>query len=155
MSFQIHALPAAVFAPLFDMSDAARAARNARRVVVDAKPGYPCRVSLADAEIGESVLLVHYEHQPEATPYRASHAVFVREGVEGTRPAPGEVPDVLKSRLLSLRAFNASHEMIAADVMPGEGLADAAEAMFADPAVQYLHIHNAKPGCYAARATRA
>ena len=43
--FQIHALQAAQFTPLFGLSDDELAAQRACRITVDAKPGYPCRVS--------------------------------------------------------------------------------------------------------------
>jgi hypothetical protein len=79
MSFQIHALPVETFKPLFGMSEQELARINAARIVVDEKPGYPCRVSLADAEVGETVILLNHEHQPAESPYRASHAIFVRE----------------------------------------------------------------------------
>ena len=78
MTFQIRALPAGQFAHLTQLSDAELAAQNIHKRVVDAHPGYPCRVSLQDADIGETVFLLHHCHHDEATPYRASHAIFVR-----------------------------------------------------------------------------
>jgi hypothetical protein len=155
MPFQIHALPADLFSDLFSLSDTELAGKSARRMIVDENPGFPCRVSLADAEIGDIVVLVNYQHQPNDTPYRASHAVFVRQGVEQARPAPGEVPEALASRLMSVRAFDAAHDMIAADVVGGENVGAAIESFFADPGVDYLHLHNAKQGCFAASVTRA
>jgi len=155
MTFQIHALPEALFADLFALDADALAARHARRIVVDAAPGYPCRVSLEDAAVGETVTAVNFLHQPAPGPYRASHAVFVRERARQARPAPGEVPDVLRKRLLSLRAFDADHAMIDADVVEGAAAADGVARLFENPRAAYLHIHNARPGCYAARATRA
>lgn len=155
MSFRITALPAARFAPLFALSDAELWRRGAVRQVADRTPGFPCRVSLEDAEPGETVLLVHHEHQPADTPYRASHAVYVREGAVEARPAAGEVPAVLRRRLLSVRAFDAEGMMADADVVEGAALEPAVARMFARPNVAYLHLHNAKPGCYAARVDRA
>jgi uncharacterized protein YbaR (Trm112 family) len=124
-------------------------------MVADAKPGYPCRISLVDAEVGEAVILVNFEHQPGESPYQASHAIFVREQAEQAFPTVDEVPAVLATRLISIRAFNKRHYMIAADVVDGVLLAEAIPAMLDDPAVDYLHLHNAKPGCFAARVTRA
>ena len=155
MSFQVHALPYARFAPLFGLSDAELAAASARRMVVDAKPGYPCRVSLADAEPGETVILLNFEHQPAASPYRASHAIFVRENAGQAFPAIGTLPEVLTSRLISIRAFDDRDDMVKADVVDGAGLKDAITAMLRERKVLYLHLHNAKPGCYAAKVTRA
>jgi hypothetical protein len=155
MTFQISALPKASFAHLFTLSDAELAARGAIRRRVDAKPGFPCRVSLADAEIGEEVILAHFEHQSAPTPFRSSHAIYIRPLADEARPAAGEVPPLLRSRILSLRAFDAAGMMIDADLADGRELEPAAERMLADPRVAYLHIHYAKPGCYAARIDRA
>lgn len=155
MTFQIHALPAAPFAPLFALSDAELAARNMHRSTVQSCPGTPCRVSMRDAEVGETVILLNYEHQPEDSPYRATHAIFVREGAEHTQPAPDEVPDVIRSRLISLRLFDMAHMMIDADVVEGHQLSAAIQAAFEDDQVAYAHLHNAKPGCFAASVTRS
>ena len=153
--FQILPLPYAPFADLFELDDAGLAARRARRVVADAFPGYPCRVSLDDAQPGETLILVHHTHQPTETPYRASHAVYVREGAAAASPAPGAVPPMLLRRPISLRAFDAAGMMRAADLAEGEAVGPAIRDLFADPAVAEVHLHNAKPGCYAARAVRA
>ena len=155
MSFQIHALPSAQFETLFTLSDRELADARASSIVVDAKPGYPCRVSLADAEIGETVILVNFKHQAADSPYQATHAIFVRENAEQAHPEVGAVPEALESRLMSIRAFDEKHFMIAADVVEGLGLRKVIPAMFENPKISYLHLHNAKPGCFAARVTRA
>jgi hypothetical protein len=155
MSFRISGLPAAPFAPLFALSDAELRRHGAVRRVADRTPGFPCRVSLRDADPGETVLLVHYEHQPADTPYRAAHAIYVREGAVEARPAVGEVPDVLRRRLLSARAFDAAGMMLDADVADGLALEPVVRRLLSRPGFAYLHLHNAKPGCYAARVDRA
>ena len=79
MDFRITGLDAGRFSHLFGLSDAELARHRALRQTCDEKPGFPCRVSLEDAEPGESVLLVNFEHLPVDSPYRASHAIYVRE----------------------------------------------------------------------------
>src|SRR5206468_11556117 len=64
--FRIVGLPLAKFTPLFSLSESELAQKHARRLIVDAKPGFPCRVSLEDAELGERVILVPFVHQPAA-----------------------------------------------------------------------------------------
>jgi hypothetical protein len=155
MPFRISALPLAPFQPLFALSTEALAARNILRVTADSTAGFPCRVSLRDAAPGETLLLLNYEHQPAATPYRASHAIYVREAATEARPAPNEVPALFRSRILSVRAFTEAGLMIGADVTEGAALERLIDTLFADPRAAYLHIHNAKPGCYAARVDRA
>ena len=154
MSFQIVGLPVYPFRPLFAQSTEALAAQRIVRVVADRAPGFPCRVSLRDAVPGESLLLLNYEHQDAATPYRSSHAIYVREEAEAAVLAAGDVPEVLRRRLLSVRAFDAVGMMRDADVVDGVALEDMIARMFGDGRVAYLHVHNARPGCYAARVER-
>jgi hypothetical protein len=155
MPFRIVALPAEPFAPLFALDDEALRARLARRVVADCTPGFPCRVSLIDAALGETLILVNHLHHDAATPFRASHGVYVREGAEPCRADVGEVPVLLRSRTLSLRGFDAEGMLVAADLAEGCDLENAIATMFADAAVSAIHLHFAKPGCYAARVERA
>jgi hypothetical protein len=155
MSFRITGLDPAPFRPLYGLSDADLAARGVIRTVADAKPGYPDRVTLADAEPGETLLLLNYTHQGADTPYRASHAIFVREGANVPYDAQDAVPDVLRIRPLSLRAFDANHMMVDADLVDGAALEGAIGRLLANPEVSYLQAHYAKRGCYAARITRA
>ena len=154
MPFQIHALPAAPFRPLFALDDAALQARRARRERVLESPGTPCRVSLEDARVGETVLLVNHCHLPTDSPYRASHAIYVREGVAQARPGAGEVPAAISTRLISVRLFDAGDMMVGADVVEGAALDGVLAAALSDPAVRYVHLHYARPGCFAALATR-
>ena len=155
MDFQIDPLQGKDFAHLFDLSDEALAAQNACRQTVATKPGTPCRVSMEDVDVGETVILFNYQHQPENSPYQASHAVFIRENATQAAFDVNEVPDVIRSRVISLRFFNADHMMIDADVVAGDSVAKALSQAFDNAEISYVHIHNAKPGCFAATARRA
>jgi hypothetical protein len=153
-SFRIHALPAEPFAPLFALSDDELRARGIRRVTAQERPGYPCRVSLQDAAAGESLLLP-YAHHDVDTPYRASGPIYVREIATQAQPAVDEVPALLRSRLISLRGYDVRGMMVWADVRPGSELEAAIAELFAHERIDYLHLHYAKPGCYACRVARA
>jgi hypothetical protein len=154
MNFRISGLPAASFADLFSLSDRQLAERGAVRRVAATKPGFPCRISLTDADVGDEVILAHYEHHAVASPFRASHAIYVRQG-ERQYDAVDRVPPMLRSRLLSVRAFDADGMLVDADVVDGVDLEPLIERQFAQAQTQYLHIHFARPGCYAARVDRA
>jgi hypothetical protein len=154
MPFLIQPLEKSVFQNLFDLSSAELAPLRAVKMIATSKPGFPCRVSLADAEIGEELILIHYEHQPAHSPFRASHAVFVRRAADQAKLRANEVPPMLRSRTLSLRAFDKNGMMTAADLVEGPVLEGLLEEMLAEANVSYVHIHFAKPGCYAACATR-
>lgn len=156
MSFVITGLPTAPFQPLFALSDEALAERRILRRTVDAPQGFPCRVTLQDAEVGETVLLMNYEHQPADTPFRSSHAIYVREGEHATRRDVDAIPPALAVRPhISLRAFTDEGMMVAAEVAPGAELPPAIKQLLERPDVAYLHAHYAGMGCYAARIDRA
>ncbi len=155
-SFQITALPAGRFAPLFALSDEELAARHhARRVVADASPGYPCRVSLADAAPGETLLLLPFAHLESDSPFRASGPIYVRAGVPSAVPPAGTVPPMFRARLLSVRAYDAAGMLRAGDVTEGAALEAKLAELLADPTVAFVHLHAARNGCYLGRVDRA
>ena len=156
MSFRISSLPLEPFQPLFGLSDEELLKHGARREIADAKPGYPCRVTLADAEQGESLILLNYQHlDEESSPYRAKGPVFIRESATSGAELVDEVPDYLSRRLLSVRAYDKDGMMLDADVVEGKELPRMIGKMFENAGVDYLHAHFAKRGCYAARIDRA
>jgi len=153
--FRITALPEASFASLFSLSDAELVQHNAHRYLADQKPGFPCRVSLVDAEPGERVILLPFAYHTVNSPYQGSGPIFVREGARQAMPAIGEVPLSVRQRLLSLRAYDAAGFLIDAEVAEGRDLEAQVDHFFADARVAYLHVHNARPGCYSCRIDRA
>ena len=153
MHFRLSGLPAEPFADLFSLSDEALAERRAMRVVADQEHGYPCRISLTDAKPGQSLILLNYEHQSADTPFRSTHAIYIREGEE-QYDRINEVPDQLRRRLLSVRGFDEQGMLRDADVTQGTALEPVIDRLFADAKIAYLHIHIARPGCYAARVDR-
>jgi Protein of unknown function (DUF1203) len=155
MAFRISGLSAEPFRHLYGLSEAELAGHGAKRYVVDAPTGYPDRIEMRDAQPGETVLLVNHVSQPADTPYRASHAIFVREGADETYTSVDEVPDVIRRRLMSLRAFDKQGMMLDADVTEGTKIEAVIERFFANPRVDYIHAHNAKRGCYSGRIDRA
>ena len=155
MSFRVLGLDPTPFLALYGLSDTALSERGVRRVTVDSVPGFPDRIELRDLERGETALLMNYLHQPADNPYRACHAIFVREGAERRYDAVDAVPAAFRIRPLSLRAFDASHEMVDADVVDGIEAERTIERLLSNPSVEYLHAHYAKRGCYAARIERA
>lgn len=155
MDFRVSGLPVEPFQALFGLSDAELLKQGARRCVADSKPGFPCRVSLEDAEPGESLLLVNYEHQPEPhSPYRAKGPVFVRESLRDRFDGVNLIPEQLRLRTLSIRAYDDAGLMVDADVVDGKELETVIERFFKLPDTAYIHAHYAKRGCYACRIDR-
>lgn len=152
--FRVVGLDPEQFRALFSLSDDELAARNIQRVVANEKPGFPCRVSLRDAEIGESLLLLNYEHQAADTPYRSAHAIFVNENSRERFDEVNTVPQVMRARLLSVRSFDEDGMMLDAEVVDGAQLEPLIQRFFEEPRAAYLHVHNAKRGCFSARVER-
>ena len=154
MAYRIEGLSPEPFAGLFRLSETELAEQRAVRMTADAKPGFPCRITLEEAEPGETLILVNHVSQAAATPYRASHAIFVREGAAKPAVYVDETPPVFAGRTLSLRGFDAAGMMReAALALPGE--ADARiRALFEAPEIVSIHAHNATRGCFVARIER-
>jgi len=155
MHFRITGLPAEDFSHLFQLSDEELAAQGGVRRIADGRtPGVPCRISLTDAQQGDELILVNYEHHPVDSPYRMRFAIYVRKG-EATFDAVDEVPEQLRTRTLAVRSYDENAMMVGWDLVDGRQLIAAIERLFAEPRAAYLHVHYAAPGCYAARVERA
>lgn len=152
MAYTIEGLAPEPFEPLFAMSEDELAARHARRAVADG-PGYPCRVSLEEAEPGEALILVNHVSQEAETPFRAAHAIYVRQGAERGRYADS-VPAIFATRTLGLRGFDSGGMLRGALLaLPGEADARIRE-LLGRPEVAEIHAHNAALGCFLARIER-
>jgi hypothetical protein len=153
MTYLIKGLPRERFADLFPLDDAQLSARGARRVVADAH-GFPCRVSLVDAERGESLILLNHVSNDVDGPYRATHAILIREQAEQAPEYIASVPPVFASRTMSFRGFAANGDLVASRVSrPGEH-DGAIRELLADPAIDHIDAHNAGHGCFSARIER-
>ena len=155
MTYAVTGLPLDDFSPLFALSDEALAARGVIRKTADYAPGYPCRITLRDAQPGESVLLLNFENHSVDTPYRSAYAIFVREAAEATAQLVDDMPPVLLGRPIALRIFDVEGMLISADLARDEALDAAIRKAFDDPRAAYIHAHNAAHGCFAARIDRA
>lgn len=155
MAFRITGLSPEPFQFLFGLPEDELARRGVRRYVADKPQAFPCRVEMRDAQPGETVLLLNHVCQPADTPYRASHAIFVREGAAAAYDRVDEVPPVMRPRLLSLRAFDAAGMMVDADVVEGAAVELLIARLLANSDVSYIHAHYAKRGCYSGRIERA
>jgi hypothetical protein len=154
MGFKITGLPIEQVEHLLRLDPEPLRAAGVVELVVDEPHMYPCRVTLQDAVPGEQVLLFTFEHQPADSPYRASGPIIVRREAARSHVAVDEVPDQQRRRLLSVRAYDVRDWIVDSDVVPGTELEAAIERLFANPSVAYLHLHNARHGCYAARVDR-
>ena len=154
MSFVITGVAPQPFRHLFGLPDDVLRERNIIRRVADAKPGYPCRITLQDAEPGETLLLLNHESHSAPTPYASRYAIYVRETAREAASYRNELPPVFAGRPIALRLFSAEGMLLGADMGRGEELAARIEAAFARPEVAYIHAHNAMHGCFSAEIRR-
>ncbi len=155
MDFRVTGLPVNQFAHLYGLAEDELARLGVIRYVADCSPGFPDRIEMIDAKLGETLLLLNHCCQPASTPYRATHAIFVREGAKHTYDRINEVPEIMRTRLLSLRSYDSRGMMLDADVVDGRQVEALIDRLFANPAAACIHAHNAKRGCYSGRIDRA
>lgn len=154
MTYRINGIDPTPYRHLHSLSGEDLRGQGIVRMTVTEKPSFPCRVSLTDREIGERVLLLNHVSHDVANPYRASHAIFIAEGAEKAAEYVDEVPPVFRPRVLSLRGLR-SDGMMAEALLVQPGEADAGiHKLFANPAIETIHAHNATRGCFAAKIER-
>lgn len=154
MSFVISGLSPEEFQSLYDLPEAALAERGVVRRVADQRPGYPCRITLEDAAPGERVLLLNYESHKAPTPYRSAYAIYVREGAREARTFVDEIPPVFQRRPLALRHFDRQGMLVGASLVMDGAVREAIVSAFEALATDYVDVHNAAHGCFAARVRR-
>jgi hypothetical protein len=154
MTYRITGIDPAPYRHLYGLSDDELASHGAVRMVVDEKPSFPCRVSLTDRDLDESMLLVNHVSHDVANPYRASHAIFVTEGAEVPAEFIDEVPPVFGPRTMSLRGFDKDGMMADAILtQPGDAETGILK-LFENPEIETIHAHNAGRGCFSAKIER-
>jgi hypothetical protein len=155
MNYRVLGLSPDPFAPLFDLADEELAVRGAVRRVADEPNAFPCRVTLEDAAPGEELLLLPYRHHVGPSPYQSSGPIYVRRAARAAFDAVNQVPPMQLRRLSSVRAYDAAGLLVVADVVAGTDLEGLIRKFLGRTEVERLHVHNARPGCYAFRVERA
>jgi hypothetical protein len=153
-NFQIKSLAETEFYEIFRMDNVALEKIGALRMTAN-KPGkYPCRVTLEDTMMGEEVILLNYQYHKTTSPYRATGPLFIKVNSIASIPAVNEIPTFLNHRYLSLRAYDKDGIMKEALTSEGKDLRTAMTKMFNNSDNSYIHIHNARHGCYLCVAER-
>lgn len=154
MAYLIEGLSTAPYSALFAMSDPELESHGARRVRVDARPGFPCRATLEDAQEGETVMLVNHVSNDVPGPFRASFAIYVREQAGAPARFRDELPPALLCRTLSLRGFDARGDLRAARLASADDADASIRAMLDDSEIAFINAHSAAAGCFVARIVR-
>jgi hypothetical protein len=154
--FKVEALAPAQFTHLFSLGEDERKARVIKTIVADRCPGFPCRVSLGLAAIGEEVILLNYQHHETKTPYASSYAIYVSKNARPWQPQPGVLPEIFHRDVpLAVRAFDKDGWLKKAELVAGHQTPSLFNQLLSDNEIDYLHVHFAAYGCYGAKIIRA
>lgn len=156
-SFQFVGLDHTQFEHLFLLSDKQLREISVQRNFASSNPGFPCRISLEDAEVGDELLLLNHVHHLAASPYKASGPIFVRRGVKQRTLPVNTLPDylALPTRLTSARGYDAEGFLVEAEVCERADVANLIDQQFSNKLVSYIHLHNARRGCFTCQVNRA
>jgi len=146
--FQISGIENIDFNYFFGLTEEELREKNAVKMIVDEQPGFPCRVSLKDANIGEEVILIPFEHHKVDSPYQSSGPIFIRKNALAARLEINEIPVMLRHRLLSLRVYDQKGMMVDGRTMEGKKLKKEIGNIFENELAEYIQVHNSSPGCY-------
>lgn len=155
INFKFYSLDKKQFDEFFEMSKNELDKLNIRKIIVEEKPGYPCRVSLQDAEIGEEVLLMSYNHIINKSLFDSKGPIFIRKNAQNKEFKVNEIPLMFNHRILSLRGYDIDYMMIYAATIKGSVLKETINTAFENEKVNFIHIHNSSPGCYNCLVKRA
>jgi hypothetical protein len=155
MSFAVTGLPVESFKRLFGLGDDALRERGVIRQTAVAGERFPCRITLKDAPAGDTLLLLNFQHHDVASPYRSNYAIYVNEAATETTRLVDDLPPVLRGRPIALRGFDAGGLLLDAELALADDVEAVIRRQFAIQEVAYLHAHNARAGCFAARIDRA
>ena len=154
MTYQITGLSPDIAKPFQGATAEELSAMGAVRMTATSKPGFPCRISLEDAEVGEELILFHHTSHDVDSPYRSSYAIFARTGLAKAAKFTDAVPPVFKGRPLGMRAFGKDAMLKTAKLsLPGEA-DQSIRQLFELDEVAYIDVHNAAHGCFVARVER-
>jgi hypothetical protein len=154
MSFVIQGLDPHLFGSLSSQKQAIFNGAPVECHEVTESPGFPCRITLSDAEVGHTVLLVSYAHPQANSPYAQSGPIFVTEWAVERACYVDEIPPALARRTLSLRGYDVDGSMVDAMIVEGVVAKEVIEALFEDHAIVRIDAHNAGRGCFAAHIMR-
>jgi hypothetical protein len=129
-------------------------AANHALVTADSPAGYPCRHCLRFAKAGERLILFPYESIPAGHAYSETGPIFVHAEPCERYSATHEYPDDLREGR-AFRAYNASYDMIDAEVADGNEPEGIVEKLLQNPETAFVDARSVTRGCYTFRIQRA
>lgn len=116
-------------------------------IIADSPRGYPCRHCLRWAQPGERMILFPFAAIPAGRPYSESGPIFVHADPCERYSATDQYPAEFREGRV-VRAYNAQHDMIAAEVANGAGPEAVIERFLQRPETAFIHVRSVSRGCY-------
>jgi hypothetical protein len=119
--------------------------------------GVPCRHCLRPVTAGEAFLILCHRPFPSPQPYAEQGPIFLHADACARHQPSAEVPAMLASEHYLVRGYGADHRIVygSGQIVPTAQIVGAAEAMFADPRLAYIHVRSAANNCFQCRLERA
>ena len=102
------------------------------------------------------MLVLAYRPFTDLHPYAETGPIFLcADACEAPAPS-ADLPGILTSESYLLRGYDAEELIVygSGRVIPTEGLAARARALFEDPRIAYLHLRSASNNCFQVRVER-
>jgi Protein of unknown function (DUF1203) len=81
--------------------------------------------------------------------------VYIHAELCERRVGANSIPEEYRGRLLTFAAYGEDRELVKEIRLSGGNEDEAAEKLFANPAVKYIHVRSTDAGCYRFRLDRA
>jgi hypothetical protein len=118
---------------------------------------YPCRHCLREASGEQGMLLLSHQAPEPRSVYGHPTAIFLCAQACARFDAPDTVPEIVRNRQVSLRAFNSDGMMLytANELVEGAGHDAAIRRIFDRAEVAFINVHTTKAGCMLCHIARA
>ena len=118
--------------------------------------GVPCRHCLRLVAEGEPFLILAHRPFPAPQPYAEQGPIFLHAKACPRHEASSDVPPMLASPRYIVRGYSGNDRIVygSGQIVPTAEIPLAANTMFADPRIAYIHVRSASNNCYQCRIDR-
>ena len=117
----------------------------------------PCRHCLTDIEAGEPYLILAHRPFPAAQPYAEQGPIFLHAESCPRHADSEDVPAMFRERKdYLIRGYGVDDRIVygTGKIVAPEAMAEAAQEMFGNTRVAYIHVRSASNNCYQCRIDR-
>ena len=123
---------------------------NALSVRMSEGQGAPCRHCLREVPEGQGMILIGHSPFTRPGPFREVGPIFICAEDCARYATPECLPDVVRNRLVQLRAYSATEEILYdhSTLLQGTEVEAALPPVFDDPRVAFVHLRSGLNGCF-------